>query len=136
MDLIRLYFGIFHLLPFYPFHLLEAAECTCNGYITPKGQGECKTTYKVFKSSFCVYSAYHTHLFIHILMIQWNIQEWRHICKKIKIFCILQGATFCFVEEGKCKDQLRAKYQYPGTDITSIQLLSLQMLTREEKTLI
>ena len=39
---------LFHLLALCaPF--LETASCTCNGYITERGQGECKTTYKVFK---------------------------------------------------------------------------------------
>lgn len=43
-------FYLFHLfLAVYP-HLLEAADCSCNGYITPRGQGECKTTYKVVRS--------------------------------------------------------------------------------------
>ena len=72
---------------------LESA-CTCNGFVTERGQGECKTTYKVvtegFESIFC-------------------LDQFRK-----KITEAFQGATFCFVEEGECKDQLRAKYQYPG----------------------
>ena len=39
---------------------------------------------------------------------------WRRRRKVERSVILLQGATFCFVEEGECDDQLRAKYQYPG----------------------
>ena len=42
--------GLFQLFLALLAQLLEAADCTCNGYITPRGQGECKTTYKVVRS--------------------------------------------------------------------------------------
>ena len=62
----------------------------------------------------------------HVLIIQRRVQESRNIwiCeKKEKSVALLQGATFCFVEEGDCSDQLRAKYQYPGIiKSTSIQV--------------
>ena len=35
----------------------------------------------------------------------------------------LQGAIFCFVDEGQCDDQLRAKYQYPGSFFSLVVFL-------------
>ena len=48
------------------------------------------------------------------MFLQFRNYPYRFDKKKNNIFVFLQGAIFCFVDEGQCDDQLRAKYQYPG----------------------
>ena len=85
---------------------LESA-CTCNGFVTERGQGECKTTYKVVTEGFASW-------FLLWEIFPEEVEGLNGFGFGGKLTDALQGATFCFVEEGECKDQLRAKYQYPG----------------------
>ena len=71
---LNFYVGIFCLLAFWV-PLLEAA-CICNGYITERGQGECKTTYKVARS-ISVKGILHQKNFYCLNLIFWGFEAGR-----------------------------------------------------------
>ena len=71
---LNFYVGIFCLLAFWV-PLLEAA-CICNGYITERGQGECKTTYKVARS-ISVKGILHQKNFYCLNLIFWDFEAGR-----------------------------------------------------------
>ena len=75
--------------------------CTCNGYINARGQGECRTAYKVIL--ICEFSS-------HV----WTFENWQIGKKIFFIWSDVQGSIFCFVDDNDCEDGIKCNFKYPG----------------------
>ena len=75
--------------------------CTCNGYINARGQGECRTAYKVIL--ICEFSS-------HV----WTFENWQIGKEIFFILSDVQGSIFCFVDDNDCEDGIKCNFKYPG----------------------